>query len=180
MRLGLVRMFALTLLFIPLAFAFIPTKFLKLQRSGVSGEVFDRHGSRFSIHVWRKQGPTATAALSAGSDLDYLIDADSSSSDFLSGFVAILGNPNMGKSTLMNRLLGEDLCITSPKPQTTRHRIMGVLTKPGEYQLVFSDTPGMLVPAYQLQETMQDAVSERSFVVLRSNRCSERDTATEP
>eukprot|EP01041_Mallomonas_annulata_P008664 gene8664-17878_t len=77
--------------------------------------------------------------------------------DFKSGFVSILGNPNVGKSTLMNALLGEQLCIVSPKPQTTRHRILGVYTKP-TYQLVFSDTPGMVEPAYLLQEAMMDTV----------------------
>ena len=119
---------------------------------------------------------------------------------FRSGFVTILGNPNVGKSTLLNRLLREDLCIVSPKPQTTRHRIHGILTvEPKQYdgsssnsrvascsssssssmynsnhnnnnnklieyerdgyQLVFSDTPGMLKPAYRLQEIMQNTVS---------------------
>ena len=78
--------------------------------------------------------------------------------NFKSGFVSILGNANVGKSTLMNSLLGEKLCITSPKPQTTRHRILGIVTEPDEYQLIFSDTPGMVVPAYKLQETMMDTV----------------------
>ena len=77
--------------------------------------------------------------------------------DFKSGFVSILGNPNVGKSTLINALLGEQLCIVSPKPQTTRHRILGVLTEPN-YQLVFSDTPGMIEPVYKLQEAMMDSV----------------------
>ena len=77
--------------------------------------------------------------------------------DFKSGFVSILGNPNVGKSTLINALLGEQLCIVSPKPQTTRHRILGVLTE-SNYQLVFSDTPGMIEPLYKLQEAMMDSV----------------------
>lgn len=77
--------------------------------------------------------------------------------DFKSGFVSILGNPNVGKSTLINALLNETLCIVSPKPQTTRHRILGVLTDKN-YQLVFSDTPGMIEPAYKLQEAMMDSV----------------------
>ena len=77
--------------------------------------------------------------------------------DFKSGFVSILGNPNVGKSTLINALLGEQLCIVSPKPQTTRHRILGVLTE-SNYQLVFSDTPGMIEPVYKLQEAMMDSV----------------------
>ena len=74
---------------------------------------------------------------------------------FKSSFVSILGNPNVGKSTLMNALLGQALSIVSPKPQTTRHRILGVLTNTS-YQLVFSDTPGMLLPAYRLQEAMME------------------------
>jgi tRNA U34 5-carboxymethylaminomethyl modifying GTPase MnmE/TrmE len=78
--------------------------------------------------------------------------------EFKSGFVSILGNPNVGKSTLLNAFLGETLCIVSAKPQTTRHRILGVLTEK-KYQLVFSDTPGMMEPVYKLQEAMMDSVS---------------------
>lgn len=77
--------------------------------------------------------------------------------NFVSGFVAIIGNPNVGKSTLLNAMLGQKLSIVSPKPQTTRHRIFGVLTE-SKYQIVFSDTPGMLDPSYKLQSTMQSAV----------------------
>lgn len=115
------------------------------------------------------------------------------SEKFKSGFVSILGNPNVGKSTLMNRILGQNLCIVSPKPQTTRHRIHGILTAdPADttlgkgqassasvggkiplldeytrngYQLVFSDTPGMLTPSYKLQEAMQSTVSLASHCV---------------
>jgi GTPase len=75
-----------------------------------------------------------------------------------SGFVNILGNPNVGKSTIMNALVGERLSIISPKAQTTRHRIMGIVN--GEdYQIVYSDTPGILKPRYKLQETMMHTVS---------------------
>ncbi len=70
-----------------------------------------------------------------------------------SGFVNIVGNPNVGKSTLMNDLVGERVSIITSKAQTTRHRIMGILNTP-EYQIVFSDTPGVLAPKYKLQESM--------------------------
>ncbi len=73
------------------------------------------------------------------------------------GYVNIIGNPNVGKSTLLNALLGEQLSIATPKAQTTRHRILGMLN--GEdYQIVFSDTPGIIKPAYALQESMMDFV----------------------
>jgi len=64
-----------------------------------------------------------------------------------------VGNPNVGKSTLMNRLVGEKLSIITPKSQTTRHRIIGIVNRP-EYQVVYSDTPGVLQPNYKLQEQM--------------------------
>ncbi len=70
-----------------------------------------------------------------------------------SGFVNIVGNPNVGKSTLMNDLVGERMSIITSKAQTTRHRIMGIVNAP-EYQIVFSDTPGVLQPKYKLQESM--------------------------
>lgn len=74
------------------------------------------------------------------------------------GFVNILGNPNVGKSTIMNALVGEKLSIITPKAQTTRHRIMGIVN--GEdYQIVYSDTPGILRPQYKLQETMMNFVN---------------------
>ena len=69
------------------------------------------------------------------------------------GFVNIVGNPNVGKSTLMNDLVGERVSIITSKAQTTRHRIMGIVNTP-DYQIVFSDTPGVLAPKYKLQETM--------------------------
>ena len=70
-----------------------------------------------------------------------------------SGFVNIVGNPNVGKSTLMNKLVGEKLSIITAKSQTTRHRIIGIVNKP-EYQIVYSDTPGVLRPNYKLQQQM--------------------------
>lgn len=76
---------------------------------------------------------------------------------FKAGFVNILGKPNAGKSTLLNALTGEKLAIISPKIQTTRHRIVGILTQP-DFQIVFSDTPGILEPKYKLHEKMMQAV----------------------
>jgi GTPase len=74
-----------------------------------------------------------------------------------SGFVSIVGRPNVGKSSLMNKLVGENLSIITSKAQTTRHRIMGILN--GEdFQIVYSDTPGMLEPKYELQEVMMGFV----------------------
>ncbi|MCQ2958858.1 MAG: GTPase Era [Bacteroidales bacterium] len=72
---------------------------------------------------------------------------------FKSGFVNIVGNPNVGKSTLMNELVGERLSIVTSKSQTTRHRILGIVNG-DNHQIVFSDTPGVLKPAYKLQESM--------------------------
>ncbi|MGN1172593.1 MAG: GTPase, partial [Muribaculaceae bacterium] len=69
------------------------------------------------------------------------------------GFVNIVGNPNVGKSTLMNELVGERMSIITSKAQTTRHRIMGIVNG-DDYQIVFSDTPGVLKPKYKLQESM--------------------------
>ena len=73
------------------------------------------------------------------------------------GFVNIIGNPNVGKSTLMNALVGEKLSIVTAKAQTTRHRIMGIVNT-DDYQIVYSDTPGMLKPTYRLQEDMMKFV----------------------
>jgi len=70
-----------------------------------------------------------------------------------SGFVNIVGNPNVGKSSLMNVLVGEKMSIITSKAQTTRHRIIGIVNGP-DYQIVFSDTPGVLKPKYKLQESM--------------------------
>ena len=73
------------------------------------------------------------------------------------GFVSIFGKPNAGKSTLLNALMGEKLAIVSPKVQTTRHRIKGILTEK-DYQIIFSDTPGIIEPRYKLHEKMMQAV----------------------
>ncbi|MCZ4224451.1 GTPase Era [Pedobacter rhodius] len=74
------------------------------------------------------------------------------------GFVSIIGKPNVGKSTLMNVLVGERLSIITPKAQTTRHRILGIVNEE-EYQIVFSDTPGIIKPKYSLQESMMSFVN---------------------
>ena len=74
------------------------------------------------------------------------------------GFVNILGNPNVGKSTLMNALVGEKLSIITSKAQTTRHRILGIVNGE-EFQIVYSDTPGLLNPAYKLQERMMQCAN---------------------
>ena len=76
---------------------------------------------------------------------------------FKSGFVSIVGKPNVGKSSLMNKLMGENLSIITAKAQTTRHRIMGILNG-DDYQIVYSDTPGILEPKYSLHEAMMTYV----------------------
>jgi len=85
------------------------------------------------------------------------------------GFVNIIGNPNAGKSTLMNALMGEKLSIVTPKVQTTRHRIMGILNG-DDYQIVYSDTPGIIDPKYKLQEGMMKfvgtALSDADLILL--------------
>ncbi|MDR1764004.1 MAG: GTPase Era [Dysgonamonadaceae bacterium] len=85
-----------------------------------------------------------------------------------SGFVNIVGNPNVGKSTLMNLLVGERISIITSKAQTTRHRIMGIVNTP-EMQIVYSDTPGVLKPGYRLQESMlnfsQSALDDADVLV---------------
>jgi GTP-binding protein Era len=78
--------------------------------------------------------------------------------DFKSGFVGIFGKPNAGKSTLLNALLNEKLAIVSPKAQTTRNKILGILTEKN-YQIIFSDTPGLLQSAYKLHERMMGEVA---------------------
>lgn len=84
------------------------------------------------------------------------------------GFVNIVGNPNVGKSTLMNRLVGERMSIITPKAQTTRHRITGIVNT-DDYQIVFSDTPGVLKPRYKMQEAMlgfsQEALTDADVLL---------------
>jgi GTP-binding protein Era len=83
-----------------------------------------------------------------------------------SGFVNIIGNPNVGKSTLMNALVGEKISIITKKAQTTRHRIMGIVN--GEdFQIVYSDTPGVLKPAYKLQHLRMLMLFYTSPIPLR-------------
>ncbi|WP_288202608.1 GTPase Era [uncultured Porphyromonas sp.] len=76
-----------------------------------------------------------------------------SAGGYKSGFVNLVGNPNVGKSTLMNKLVGDKISIITNKAQTTRHRIIGIVNKPG-VQVVYSDTPGVVDPAYKMQEQM--------------------------
>src|SRR5436190_23999495 len=92
-----------------------------------------------------------------------------------SGFVSIIGKPYVGKSTLLNQLLGQQLSIVTPKAQTTRHRIKGILNA-DDYQVVFSDTPGILEPHYLLHKKMMDFVNaslEDADAVLLINDLSE-------
>ncbi len=91
------------------------------------------------------------------------------SSGFRSGYVALIGEPNVGKSTLLNAILGQKLSIVTPKPQTTRHKIAGILTREN-HQIVFLDTPGLIKPKYTLQEVMMqfagDAIEEADIVMF--------------
>ena len=87
---------------------------------------------------------------------------------FRCGYVAIVGDPNVGKSTLMNGLIGQKLSIVTPKPQTTRHKVLGILST-SDYQVIFLDTPGIIKPEYMLHEAMMASASsalEDADVVL--------------
>ena len=98
-----------------------------------------------------------------------------------SGFVNIVGKPNVGKSTLVNAIIGQELSVVTPKAQTTRHRIKAILNH-SDYQIVFSDTPGIMKPAYKLHERMLNAVEE-TFVdadlVLYVTELNDRTIADE-
>src|SRR5690606_8590627 len=97
------------------------------------------------------------------------------------GFVNIVGNPNVGKSTLMNALIGEKLSIITSKAQTTRHRIFGIVNG-DDFQVIFSDTPGIIKPAYELQQSMMDFVKsafEDADVLVYMVEIGEKDLKDE-
>ena len=101
---------------------------------------------------------------------------------FKSGFVNIIGNPNVGKSTLMNALVGERLSIITSKAQTTRHRIMGIVGG-DDFQIVYSDTPGILRPNYKLQESMMGfvtgALKDADVILYVTDTVEKGDDASE-
>lgn len=101
---------------------------------------------------------------------------------FKSGFVNIIGNPNVGKSTLMNALVGERLAIITAKAQTTRHRIMGIVGG-DNFQIVYSDTPGILRPSYKLQESMmgfvRGALKDADVILYVTDTVEKGDEASE-
>ena len=103
-------------------------------------------------------------------------------SNFKSGFVNIIGNPNVGKSTLMNALVGERLSIITAKAQTTRHRIMGIVGG-DDFQIVYSDTPGILRPNYKLQESMMGfvtgALKDADVILYVTDTVEKGDDASE-
>ena len=99
-----------------------------------------------------------------------------------SGFVNIIGNPNVGKSTLMNQLVGERLSIITSKAQTTRHRIMGIVNG-DDFQIVYSDTPGILKPNYKLQEKMMQfvrgAITDADVLLYVTDTVEESDRSAD-
>lgn len=110
-----------------------------------------------------------------------MTEQNNTSSKHKAGFVNIIGNPNVGKSTFLNAVVGENLAITTPKAQTTRHRILGIVNG-DDYQVIFSDTPGIIKPAYEMQEAMMDFVKE-SFedadILLYMVEAGEKDLKNE-
>jgi GTP-binding protein Era len=104
------------------------------------------------------------------------MDIPPSSANFRSGFIALVGRPNVGKSTLLNRLVGQKVAITSPIAQTTRRRLRGILTLP-EAQLIFVDTPGIHKPHHLLGERLvksaREAIGEVDLVLLLMNGAME-------
>jgi GTP-binding protein Era len=113
--------------------------------------------------------------------METLLPLDEAPPDHRSGYVAIVGLPNVGKSTLLNALLGRKLSIVTDKPQTTRHRILGILSEE-TFQLLFLDTPGILTPRYRLHEAMmhrvQEAITDADLVVLLADATFERPDIT--
>ncbi len=99
------------------------------------------------------------------------ISNDDHETEFRAGYVALIGRPNAGKSTLLNRLVGEKIAAVSNKPQTTRFKILGVVTRP-EAQIVLVDTPGVHKPGYELNRRMMAAVHDA--LIWLSNQTSRR------
>lgn len=109
--------------------------------------------------------------------MEPLLNLDAIPEGHRSGYVALVGKPNVGKSTLLNALLGRKLSIVTKKPQTTRHRILGILSA-DDYQAILLDTPGIIAPRYRLQEAMmhnvRDALAEADLVVFMADATRDR------